>query len=290
VRKRTNRVFANDDDSLAKKPRRGSAANAALVVIGPDNDEARNENSGIATLACESFCSTSETPEMGRNQVNAESLARRLREVVHRFRQNTATPSADVDWARCRIAGKNPKARIELSEDNLARLCVLCGVSEFFGEMLAGNPALISWLEPKSRGPVGRDYRVLVASAYRLVRRVFLPLNFQRCEEKWRDYLLRSALKTQPERFLFWSGNELQTELAVASTQCRYLIARRANGSTHAPLKSGPRLSIFSLWPVCERGVELWIDLDTTIVYDSLVFIARPSLTPDEAYAVWSSY
>src|SRR6185295_20271406 len=51
--------------------------------------------------------------------------------------------------------------RIELSENNLAGLVQLCGLSELFGEMMAGNPALVVSLgspgidNPRRR----RDYR-----------------------------------------------------------------------------------------------------------------------------------
>jgi glutamate-ammonia-ligase adenylyltransferase len=80
-------------------------------------------------------------------------------------------------------------------------------------------------------------------------------------------------------------SNELQTELAVASINVAYLVARREMVRRYGRLNGGPRLSILALGRLASGGVDYGSDLDINIVYDSLVSSPVASLTPDEAYA-----
>ena len=279
VRKAYNRVFADDDDSLAKKRGEAALPNAELVVHGPDNDEARDETR-VLHAAARVFVPHLKPIEMGTQPVNAESLARLLREAVH---ESTNEHRALMLTARVAASLEKSEGRIELSEDNLARLVRLCGVSEFFGEMLAGNPTLISWLGTEKPRPRRRDYRALLRAGIDSEKSFSAELSGLRRE--WSRLLIEIGAEDAAGKISLLESNELQTELAVASINVAYLIARREMARRYGPLKGGPRLSILALGRLASGGVDYGSDLDTTIVYDSLVSSPVPSLTPDEAYA-----
>jgi glutamate-ammonia-ligase adenylyltransferase len=81
------------------------------------------------------------------------------------------------------------------------------------------------------------------------------------------------------------ASNELQTDLAVASINVSYLIARREMVRRYGPLAHGPRLSVLALGRLASGGVDYGSDLDLVLVYDSLVSSPVAALTQDEAYA-----
>jgi glutamate-ammonia-ligase adenylyltransferase len=278
VRKAYDRVFANDDDSLAKKLGEAALPKAELGVHGPENDEARDESRVLHAVA-RVFIPHLKPTEMGTQAVNAESLARLLREAVH---ESTNPHRALMLTAR--VAASLEKSEgIELSEDNLAGLVRLCGVSEFFGEMLAGNPALISSLEIEKPRLRRRDYRALLRAGIDPEKSLSAELSALRRE--WARLLIEIGAEDAAGKISLLESNELQTELAVASINAAYLIARREMARRYGPLKGGPRLSILALGRLASGGVDYGSDLDITIVYDSLVSSPVPSLTPDEAYA-----
>jgi len=278
VRKAYDRVFANDDDSLARKRGEAALPNVELGVHGPENDEARDETR-VLHAAARVFIPRLKPTEMGTQPVEAESLARLLREAVH-----ASTNPHRALMFTARVAASLEKSEdIELSEDNLAGLVRLCGISEFFGEMLAGNPALISSLETEKPRPRRRDYRALLRAGIDPEKSFSPELSALRRE--WARLLIEIGAEDAAGMISLLESNELQTELAVASINVAYLIARREMARRYGPLKGGPRLSILALGRLASGGVDYGSDLDITIVYDSLVSSPVPSLTPDEAYA-----
>ena len=278
VRKAYDRVFANDDNSLAKKREEAALPNAELGFPGPENNESRDETR-VLHAAARVFIPHLKPTEMGTQTVDAESLARLLREAVH-----ASTNPHRALMFTARVAASLEKSEdIELSEDNLAGLVRLCGLSEFFGEMLAGNPALISWLGTEKPRPRRRDYRALLRAVIDPEKSFSAELSTLRRE--WSRLLIEIGAEDAAGRISLLESNELQSELAVASINVAYLIARREMARRYGPLKGGPRLSILALGRLASGGVDYGSDLDITIVYDSLVSSPVPSLTPDEAYA-----
>jgi len=171
--------------------------------------------------------------------------------------------------------------QIELTVDNLSGLVRLCGASEFFGEMVAGNPALIGSLGPgKLRR---RDYRAQLRASIDTEKSFGAELSALRRE--WSRLLIEIGAEDATGRLDLQDSNELQTELAVASINVAYLIARREMVRRYGPLAGGPRLSVLALGRLASGGVDYGSDLDIAIVYDSLVSSPVASLTCDEAYA-----
>jgi glutamate-ammonia-ligase adenylyltransferase len=187
-----------------------------------------------------------------------------------------------------------------LSADNLAGLVRLCGASEFFGEMVAANPALISLLGKRGTSPAGdpgvgltprteaprskrRDYRAQLRASIDPEKNLAAELSALRRE--WSRLLIEIGNDDAFGKLSLAASNELQSELAVASINVAFLIARRELTRRYGPLATGPRLSVLALGRLASGGVDYGSDLDVTIVYDSLVSSPVAALTQDEAYA-----
>jgi glutamate-ammonia-ligase adenylyltransferase len=173
--------------------------------------------------------------------------------------------------------------QLDLSDDNLIGLVRLCGASEFFGEMVASNPALISSLGVEKSRLRRRDYRAQLRAVVDPERNFSAELSALRRE--WSRLLIEIGAEDATGRLDLLDSNELQTELAVASINIAFLIARREMVRRHGPFAGGPRLSVLALGRLASGGVDYGSDLDIAIVYDSLVSSPVASLTQDEAYA-----
>jgi glutamate-ammonia-ligase adenylyltransferase len=286
VRRAYDRVFAEDDGGLAAKRRQEALAEAELGGHEPDHSEVGDgvrDETRVLNAAARVFISHLNPTAMGAQPANVESLARLLRERVH---ESTNPHRAVMLTARVAASLEKSEGKIELSENNLAGLAHLCGVSEFFGEMVAGNPALIASLgslgneKPRLRR---RDYRALLRASIDPEKNFSAELSALRRE--WSRLLIEIGAEDATGRISLSESNELQTELAVASINVAYLIARREMARRYGPLKGGPRLSVLALGRLASGGVDYGSDLDITIVYDSLVSSPVASLTQDEAYA-----
>jgi len=282
VRRAYDRVFADDDGGLVEKRSEEALAEAELDDHEPGDDGVRDETR-VLNAAARVFISHLNRTEMGTQAVNVESLARLLRERVH---ESTNPQRAVMLTARVAASLEKSEGTIELSENNLAGLVHLCGVSEFFGEMVAGNPALIASLgslgneKPRLRR---RDYRALLRATIDPEKSFSAELSALRRE--WSRLLIEIGAEDAAGEISLLESNELQTELAVASINVAYLVARREMARRYGPLKGGPRLSVLALGRLASGGVDYGSDLDIAIVYDSLVSSPVASLTQDEAYA-----
>lgn len=279
VRKAYDRVFADDDDSSVKKRSEAALPGAELDDQGPGDDGVRDETR-VLNAAARVFISHLKGTETATHPANVESLARLLREAVH---ASTNPHRALMLTARVAASLEKSEGRTELFEDNLSGLVRLCGVSELFGEMLAGNPALTSSLGTEKPRPRRRDYRALLRAGIDPEKSLAAEISGLRRE--WSRLLIEIGAEDAAGQISLLESNELQTELAVASINVAYLIARREMARRYGPLKGGPRLSVLALGRLASGGVDYGSDLDIAIVYDSLVSSPVASLTPDEAYA-----
>ncbi len=277
VRKAYDRVFANDD-GLNEQRSEPTLLNAEFDDRGA-GDEVRDETRVLNTAA-RVFLPHLETTETKTQLKNAQWLARLLRQAVHK---STNPHRALMLTARVAASLEKSEGRIELSEDNLAGLVHLCGVSEFFGEILASSPSLTSSLETAKPRHRRRDYRALLRAAIDSEKDLSAELSALRRE--WSRLLIEIGAEDAAGKVSLLESNELQTELAVASINVAYLIARREMARRYGPLRGGPRLSVLAMGRLASGGMDYGSDLDITIVYDSLVSSPVASLTPDEAYA-----
>jgi glutamate-ammonia-ligase adenylyltransferase len=184
-----------------------------------------------------------------------------------------------------RVAASLDKSAVpvEFSADSLVELVLLCGVSEFFGEMIASNPALISSLETDTRQFRRRDYRAHLRATIDAEKTFSSEISALRRE--WSKLILEIGAHDAAGRLSLSTSNHLQTELAIAAINVALLIARREMVRRYGKLHSGPRLSVLALGRLASGGVDYGSDLDIIIVYDSLVSSPVTQLTHDEAYA-----
>ena len=212
-----------------------------------------------------------------RDRTSVESLAQLLSDATrrsvnpHRAALMTARVSASLDKT------DNP---IEVTQENLLKLVQLCSVSEYFSEMVAGNPSLITSLHNRTKHS---DYRAHLRAAIDPETNFSAELSaFRRA---WSRMLIEIGVRDSNSEITLSESNSLQTELALASLNGAYLIARREMARRYGRLVSGPRLSVLALGRLASGGVDYGSDLDIILVYDSLVSSPVASLTPDEAYA-----
>ena len=184
-----------------------------------------------------------------------------------------------------RIAASLEKTdrRLALSEANLRTLLRVCGSSDSFAEMIAANPALIASLGASATTALRHDYRATLRAAIDAEHN--FPAELAALRLKWAELIAEiGALDITGELSIF-DTNRLQTELAVASLNVSYLIARREMARRYGSFSGGPRIAFYGLGRLGSAGVDYGSDLDVLFTYDSLVPSPIKALTQDETYA-----
>jgi len=170
-----------------------------------------------------------------------------------------------------------------ITEMNLETLLQLCGTSEPFAERIAANPALISVLDSTATTALRRDYRAILRAAIDAERS--FPAELAAFRLQWAELIVEIvALDVENELSIF-ETNSLQTELATASMNVAYLIARREMARRYGSFSGGPRVAFYGLGRLSTGGVDYGSDLDILITYDSLVPSPIKTLTQDETYS-----
>lgn len=173
--------------------------------------------------------------------------------------------------------------RLHLSQTNLQMLLRVSGSSDFFAEMIAANPSLISSLDVSSASALRRDYRAILRAA--IDAESTFPAELAAFRHKWAELIAEiGALDISGELSIF-DTNRLQTELAIASLNVSYLIARREMARRYGSFSGGPRIAIYGLGRLGSAGVDYGSDLDILFTYDSLVPSPIKILTQDETYS-----
>ncbi len=248
------------EESLAFK--RGSpvdadtaAAHAAAVVFAALPGETRDKATGRTHVA-------HLLQDAAKESVNA-----------HRALMLTARVAASLDKAT---------ESVEIDDENLRSLVQLAGASEFFGELLAANPTLISSLRI-SDAPVRRDYRAILRAGIDPEKSFAGELSALR--RAWSGLLMEIVLRDVAGELPITESNRLQTELAVATINVGYLIARREMVRRAGNLQAGPRICVLGLGRLGSGGLDYGSDLDVIMIYDSLTPSPIKSLGADETYA-----
>jgi [glutamine synthetase] adenylyltransferase / [glutamine synthetase]-adenylyl-L-tyrosine phosphorylase len=271
VRKAYDRIFAGADieAEILKEP----TVRHEAAGHGPVGEESR-----VMKSAAKIFIS--HCPEPDASSTDVESLSERLLEAAsetinpHRATMLTARVAASLD--------KTDVSTI-LAEDSLISLVQLCGASEYFGEIIAANPSLIDWLGTSKTPQRRRDYRAQLRAAIDAEKT--FPAELSALRHQWSKLMIEIGAQDAAGNLTLTESNNLQTELAVASINVAYLMARREMLRRHGRMVGGPRLSVLALGRLASGGVDYGSDLDIIIAYDSLVSSPVASLTPDEAYA-----
>lgn len=276
VRRTYERIFADHDAELRPAPEETERHEAEQVAEQADaRDESRVIRSAANIFRSHLAVAAAATPA-----ARAEALNRLLREALRK----AISPQRTLTLiARVAASLEKSTAGKQLTVGNLAGLASLCGVSEFFGEMVAGNPALISALDSGTLRLRRRDFRAQLRASIDPEKSFSAELSTLRRE--WAKLLVEIGNEDVAGKLSLAASNEFQTELAVASINVAFLVARREMVRRYGSLTAGPRLSVLALGRLASGGVDYGSDLDIAIVYDSLVSSPVASLTQDEAYA-----
>ncbi len=211
---------------------------------------------------------------------NVESTARSLCSFAN---ESLNQHRALVHASRIAASLEKTDRRLHLSRTNLRTLMRVCGSSDFFAEMIAANPALIGSLGAAIETALRRDYRAILRAA--IDAESTFPAELAALRLKWAELIAEiGALDISGELSVF-DTNRLQTELAVASLNVSYLIARREMARRYGSFSGGPRIAIYGLGRLGSGGVDYGSDLDVLFTYDSLVPSPIKTLTQDETYS-----
>jgi [glutamine synthetase] adenylyltransferase / [glutamine synthetase]-adenylyl-L-tyrosine phosphorylase len=188
-----------------------------------------------------------------------------------------------VQASRIAASLEKTERQIAISEANLEGLLQLCGSSDSFAEMIAANPALITSLGTSAAASLRRDYRSILRSAIDAERS--FPAELAAFRLQWAELIAEIGALDVSNQLSIFETNRLQTELAIASMNVAYLIARREMSRRFGSFSGGPRIALYGLGRLGTGGVDYGSDLDILITYDSLVPSPIKTLTQDEAYS-----
>jgi glutamate-ammonia-ligase adenylyltransferase len=208
-----------------------------------------------------------------------KNIARLLQDAAH---DSLNSQRALSYVARVAASLDKSNANVELSEEHLRALVRLCGASEFFGEMIASNPALIPALLTSAEVARTRDYRALLRAE--IDREESFRAELIALRRAWSHLLVETGACDARGELSHADSNRLQTELAMASINAAYLIARREMARRYGNPAAGPRLSVLGLGRLASGGMDYGSDLDLVIIYDAQVPSPVAALTRDEAY------
>jgi [glutamine synthetase] adenylyltransferase / [glutamine synthetase]-adenylyl-L-tyrosine phosphorylase len=192
----------------------------------------------------------------------------------HRALTNTARIAASLEKS---------DEKISISQRNLDSLIQLCGSSEFFAEMVASNPSLITCLDADHSKALRRDYRSFLRASVNPANEFSTALSALR--RTWARLLLDIGFRDALGEIPVSESNRLQTELAGASISVALSLARREIIKRFGRLQNEPRIAILGLGRLASGGLDYGSDLDMIIVYDSLLPSPISSFTQEEAYA-----
>jgi len=213
-----------------------------------------------------------------------ESKPKSLANLLLGLAQESLNPHrAHVQLARIAASLEKTEQHFVISEANLQTLLQLCGTSDSFAETIAANPALIASLDPPSAAPLKRDYRAVLRAAVDAERS--FPAELAALRLHWAELIVEIGSQDATNKLSIFETNHLQTELATASMNVAYLVARREMARRYGSFSGGPRIAFYGLGRLGTGGVDYGSDLDILITYDSLVPSPIKTLTQDETYS-----
>jgi [glutamine synthetase] adenylyltransferase / [glutamine synthetase]-adenylyl-L-tyrosine phosphorylase len=270
VRVSFDRVFAQADP--------GSPAVLNRQTFAQD-DAFANPDEGNARLSASIFLKHLALPDQARI-IDVAALTSRLRKEATR----SLNPHRALSFTT-RVASSLDKENVPetITEAEIVSLVRLCGTSEFFGEMIASRTALIHALTANPGMAQSHDYlRELRAG---VTDQESLRAELDALRRTWAALLVEIGAGDAAGGLALNQVNRLLTDLAVASIDVAFEIARREFARRYEKLANEPRLAVLGLGRLGSGGMDYGSDLDIVIVYDSAASSPVAELTHDEAYA-----
>lgn len=210
-----------------------------------------------------------------------EELAQRLRASA----QTSLNPARALKLT-ARIASSLDKSSepVKLPAARLAALVRLCGTSEYFGDMIAGNPTLINAI-PVEETVKGEaiDYHAWLKNA--VEKEETFRAEMASLRRAWAGALLSIGTLDAAGAIEMREANRRQTELAAASLDAACSIARREFARRYSPLTLEPELAVLGLGRLGGGGMDYGSDLDVVLIYDDAQAAPVPTLNHAEAYS-----
>lgn len=281
VSKAYERVFGGSgSDSRAESALLENASLTGEAVSHPGLEQPVHTDTAAAYAAASVFARHLVNAGGEPQALDVESIAL----ILQREALGSLNPHRALTHA-ARIASSLDKSeqRIAISEGSLVALVRLCGSSEFFGEMVASNPALMTSLAAERGKPARRDYRSLLRASITPENNFSAELSALR--RTWARLLLDIGARDASGEISIFESNRLQTELAAAGINLAYLVAKRELVRRYGRLDNEPRIAILALGRLASGGVDYGSDLDIIIVYDSFLPSPVSALSQEEAYA-----
>jgi len=222
-------------------------------------------------------------PEVGASNVGM--IARALKEAA----RESLNPRRAL-MLTTRVASSLDKAtgEIRFSKAHLTALINLCGASEFFGEMIASNPALILALPLEGAEVAIRDYGAILSRAVESENGFGAEMS--RLRREWAKLIVEiGALDTSGAISMF-EANARQTALASASLDAGCLVASRELGRRYGEQEELSRVAVLGLGRLGGGGMDYGSDLDVVLVYDDTSASPPSRLAPAERYARFGEF
>ncbi len=215
---------------------------------------------------------------------NSESRPRSLATLLLAMSRKSLNPHrALLQASRIAASLEKTEGHYVISEVNLETLLQLCGTSDSFAEAIAANPALIVSLGPPTVASLRRDYRAILRAAVDAERN--FPAELAALRLQWAELMVEIGAHDAANELSIFEVNHLQSDLATASMNVAYLVARREMARRYGSFSGGPRIAFYGLGRLGTGGVDYGSDLDILITYDSLVPSPIKTLTQDETYS-----
>jgi [glutamine synthetase] adenylyltransferase / [glutamine synthetase]-adenylyl-L-tyrosine phosphorylase len=281
------KVIEEDQESLEKKSSDSKARHqeSRAIFETPVDAEAAATKSATAIFASRLTDYSGEARET-EHEASTEAL-NATSDLILSAAQESLNPRRALLLV-ARIAASLDKAggEINFSVAHLRALIHFCGASEFFGEVIASNPALILALPLKSHQASAHDYRAILKSAVESERGFGQRMSALRRE--WARALVETSALDASNRISMLEANARQTALAEASIDAACFIASEELARRYDVAERRARVAVLGLGRLGGGGMDYGSDLDLILIYDDDAPSPVPGLSPGEAYARFS--
>ncbi|HKC63872.1 MAG TPA: hypothetical protein VKB86_09555 [Pyrinomonadaceae bacterium] len=268
------------DDSIAA--RKGASAHAETPV----DAETADASSAAALVASHLTDSASELKEKEpEREADAHGVELLANEITSAARGSLNHRRALMLTARVASSLDKASSEIRFSKAHLDALVKLCGSSEFFGEMIASNPALILALPLKTEVEE-RDYKSILTRAVQKENSFRAKMSALRRE--WARLILEIGALDALGAINMLEANARQTDLAEASLDAGCLIAESELMQRYDEHEGRAQVAILGLGRLGGHGMDYGSDLDIVLVYNDDAPSPIKHLAQLEAYARFS--
>lgn len=172
---------------------------------------------------------------------------------------------------------------LTVSEKELRALVRVCGVSEFFGEMLASNPSLIQVLPAENELPDPKfELRQFVTTD---PKQASFAESLDALRREWSRLFVEIGARDAQDAVAIEQVNRWLNALAVSSLDASLQIARNELERRYGKLSAEPRWAVLGLGRLGSGGMDYGSDLDVIVVYDSESPSPVAELTHETAYS-----